>query len=111
MNETHEAPLIQTTPHPGEQPAPLSEIAGPQRSDRTLRHSGGDAPSLAMPVLAAESDEATDSATVSFLVQRALEVKKKEEEAKSGSWRSGRRHALKQEFVALLDILEERRST
>ena len=39
-----------------------------------MRRSSGDALSLAMPVLAAASDEAIGSATLSFLVQRALEV-------------------------------------
>ena len=72
-----------------------------------------------MSVLAAASDEAVDSATLSFLVQRALEVKeeeaeKKEEEAKLRKLeerkRRQRREALAQEFLALLYIPAERRS-
>ena len=38
-NETHEALRRQSTPHPETRLAPLSEVAGPQRSDRTVRRS------------------------------------------------------------------------
>ena len=44
--EPHYALQGQKTPPPGERPAPLSEVAGPQRSDRTARHSAGEAPLL-----------------------------------------------------------------
>ena len=81
----------------------------------------GNAPSLTVPVLAAASDEALDSATLSFFVQHSMEVKKKEEEAEKKEEeakrrkqeqrrRRQRRQELKPEFLALLDILEERRS-
>ena len=76
--ETHKAPRSRNTPHPRERPGLLPE-PGPQRSDRAVRRSSGDAPSLALPALAAESYEAIDSATLCFLVQRALDVKKEEE--------------------------------
>ena len=74
--ETHNASRSQNTPHPGERPGLLLEpgLELPHRASLI-----GDAPSLAMPVLAAGSDEAIDSA----LVQRALDVKKKEEERKA----------------------------
>ena len=45
VNETHEAPRRQTTPHLGERPS-LLLVPGPQRSDRTVRRFSGEAPSL-----------------------------------------------------------------
>ena len=69
-------------------PAPLSEVAGPQRSDRTARRSAGDGlPSLGLAALAGASGEAVDSAALSFLTGQALQVqneakeKEQEEEA------------------------------
>ena len=76
----HEAPPRQNTPHPGTRPEQLSEPPGPQRSDRTVRHSAGRAPSLAPPALAAAADDAVDSATVSFLLQVALSKEEEERE-------------------------------
>ena len=63
---------------PGTRPAPLSEVAGPQRCDRTVRGTSLGAPPLAAPQLAA--NETLDSAALSFLLNRALEEKEKEEE-------------------------------
>ena len=40
-HETHSGLRAPTPMPPGEWPAPLSEVAGPQRSDRTVRHSSG----------------------------------------------------------------------
>ena len=61
--ESHSGLRAPTPLPPGERPGLLQE-PGPQRSDRTVRSSSGDAPSLAMPVQAATSDEAIDSATL-----------------------------------------------
>ena len=104
----------QITPPPGVRPG-LPPEPGPQRSDRSLRRSAGDAPPLTVPVLAAAADEAVDSATLSFLVQRALEVNKKEEEAEKKEEeakkrkreelrRRQRRQELKREFLDLVDL-------
>ena len=49
--EPHNALRGQKTPPPGERLAPLSEVAGPQRSDRSMSHSAGDAPLLVVPSL------------------------------------------------------------
>ena len=76
--ETHSG-LRAPTPLPPEmRPAPLSEVAGAQRCDRTVRGTSLGAPSLAAPQLAA--NETLDSAALSFLLNRALEEKEKEEE-------------------------------
>ena len=77
-HEPHYALRGQKTPPPGERPAPLSEVAWPQRSDRSLRHSSGRAPSLALVPLA--GGDVTDDATVAFLLSAALSKKKEEEE-------------------------------
>ena len=115
-NEAHSVLLYQRSPPRGVRPGLLPE-AGPQRSDRTVRRSAGDTPPLAMLVLAAAPDEALDSATLTFLVQHALEAKMKrrrrriEEEAKLRSRRRRqRRQPLAQEFRALQGIPAERRS-
>ena len=56
-HETHIGLRAPTSP-PGERPARLSEVAGPRRSDRTVRHSSVPSLSLASPVLAAASSDA-----------------------------------------------------
>ena len=60
-------------------PAPLSEVAGPQ-----VAVTGGNVvasvPLLGAPSMADSSAEAIDGSTLSFLLQHALEVKRKEEE-------------------------------
>ena len=56
--------------------ARLSEVAGPQRSDRTVRRSSGEAPLQVVPTL--RRDDGVDGTAVSYLVQLAL--KKEEEE-------------------------------
>ena len=76
--ETHYALRGQKTPPPGERPAPLSEVAGPQRSDRTVRHSAGDAPLLVVPAL--RGDDGVDGTTLRFLLEQNLSLKKKQEE-------------------------------
>ena len=76
--ETHSG-LRAPTPLPqGMRLAPLSEVAGPQRCNRTVRGNSLGAPSLAAPQLAA--NETLDSAALSFFLNRALEEKEKEEE-------------------------------
>ena len=78
--EPHYALRGQKTPPPGERPAPLSEVAGPQRSDRTVRHSAGEAPLLVVPSL--RGADGVDGTTVSFLLAENLKLQKKEEEEK-----------------------------
>ena len=57
---TNNALRRQKAPPPGARPGLLAE-PGPQRSDRSLRHSSGDAlPTLSLPVLAGTSGEAAD---------------------------------------------------
>ena len=73
----HYALRGQETPPPGERPAPLSEVAGPQRSDRTVRHSAGEAPLLVVPSL--RGADGVDGTTVSFLLAENLKLQKEEE--------------------------------
>ena len=107
----HAGLRAQTAPPPGVRPG-LPLEPGPQRSDRTVRHSSGDSlPQLAMPSLAGAAGEAVDSATLAFLLSQSLaakeheEQKKREEEARKAhaEWRR-RRKKLKAEFLALLDL-------
>ena len=79
-HEPHYALRGQKTPPPGERPAPLSEVAGPQRSDRTVRHSAGEAPLLVVPSL--RGADGVDGTTVSFLLAENLKLQKEEEEEK-----------------------------
>ena len=79
MHETHNAPRSQTTPLPGKRPAPLPEVTGPQVAV-TDGYVAAGVPLLGAPSLAASSAEVIDGSTLSFLLQRALEVKRKEEE-------------------------------
>ena len=64
---------------------------GPQRSDRTVRHSAGDAPLLVVASLAG-GDE-VDATTVSFLLRENLMLQKirEEEEEKERMWREQRK--------------------
>ena len=78
--EPHYALRGQKTPPPGERPAPQSEVAGPQRSDRTVRHSAGRAPLLVVPSL--RSADGVDGTTISFLLAENLKLQKKKEEEK-----------------------------
>ena len=79
VHETHNALRSQTTPLPGKRPAPLSEVTGPQAAV-TDGYVAAGVPLLGVPSLADSSAEAIDGSTLSFLLQRALEVKRKEEE-------------------------------
>ena len=76
--EPHYALRGQKTPPPGERPAPLSEVAAPQRSDRTVRHSARDALLLVVPAL--RGDDGVDGTTLRFLLEQNLSLKKKQEE-------------------------------
>ena len=89
VHEKDDASRSQSTPHPGERPG-LPLEPGPQRSDRTVRHSSGDSlPQLAMPSLAGAAGEAVDSATLAFLLSQSLAAKKHEEQKKRGGGEGG----------------------
>ena len=62
----------------GSRPAPFAEVAGPQRSGRTVRHSAGDAPLQVVPAL--RGDDGVDGTTLRFLLEQNLSLKKKQEE-------------------------------
>ena len=79
VHETHNALRSQTTPLSGKRPAPLSEVTGPQAAV-TDGYVAAGVPLLGAPSLADSSAEAIDGSTLSFLLQHALEVKRKEEE-------------------------------
>ena len=51
---------------------------GPQRTDRTVRHSAGDTPLLVVPAL--RGDDGVDGTTLRFLLEQNLSLKKKQEE-------------------------------
>ena len=74
----HNAPRGQKTPPPGERSALLSEVAGPQRSDRSVRHSAGEASLLVVPSL--RGADGVDGTTVSYLLAGNLKLQKEEEE-------------------------------
>ena len=79
VHETHNALRSQTTPLPVKRPAPLSEVTGPQAAV-TDGYVAAGVPLLGAPSLADSSAEAIDGSTLSFLLQHALGVKRKEEE-------------------------------
>ena len=79
VHVTHNVPRSQTTPLPGKRPAPLSEVTGSQTAV-TDGYVAAGVPLLGAPSLAVSSAEAIDGSTHSFLLQHALEVKRKEEE-------------------------------
>ena len=123
-NATLDGLRAQKTPPPRERPSCLSD-PGPQRSDRTVRHSAGEAPSLLPPSLADAAADTVDHSSLAFFLKVALQLKKDEEEkearkvemeqvqAVKEQWRE-RRKVLKDEVMALLDLqsrssLQERR--
>ena len=79
VHEAHAALRGQKTPPPGVRPGSLLD-PGPQRSDRTVRHSAGEVPLLVVASLADASADGVDAATLSFLTASALEARRKEEE-------------------------------
>ena len=80
--EQHSGLRAQTTPPPGTRPAALTEPMSQQGVwPGAPRQPGHVVPSAAAPLLAAPAAEGIDAATLSFLPQRALDDKRKEEEA------------------------------
>ena len=73
---THDAVRGQKEPSPGPRLALLAEVAGPQRSDRTVRHSARDTPLSVVPTL--RGDDGVEGTTVSYLLSAALPKMKKE---------------------------------
>ena len=119
-----DAPRRQNAPHPGERPGCLVD-PGPRRSDRTVRHSAGEAPSLLPPSLADAAADVVDHSSLAFLLKASLRQRRKEDEeearkvemeqvlAVKEQWRA-RRKVLEDEFMALLNLesrssLQERR--
>ena len=94
--EPHYALRGQKTPPPGERPAPLSEVAGPQRSDRTVRHSAGEAPLLVVPSL--RGADGVDGTTVSFLLAENLKLQKEEEKERRRKRKEAEHEARMQEL-------------
>ena len=77
-NATHNGLRALKTPPPGERPGCFSDPR-PQRSDRTVRHSAGEAPSVLPPSLADAAADAVDHSSLAFLLKVALQLKKGEE--------------------------------
>ena len=103
IRAAHDGPRAQTAPPPGARPGILAE-PGPLRSDRSLRHSSGGAPSLALVSLA--GGDATDDATVAFLLSAALTKKKEEEEEE----RRKREEALRADERKKLEARDRKRA-
>ena len=78
-HEQHDGLRAQKPPLPGVRPGSLFD-PGPQRSDRTVRHSAGDAPLQVVPAL--RGDDGVDGTTLRFLLEQNLLLKKKQEEEK-----------------------------
>ena len=77
----HSGLRAQTTPPPGTRPAALTEPMSQQGVwPGAPRQPGHVVPSAAAPLLAVPAAEGIDAATLSFLLQRALDDKRKEEE-------------------------------
>ena len=100
VHEKYDAPRRQNAPHPGVRPGSLFD-PGPQRSDRTVRHSAGDTPLLVVPAL--RGDDGVDGTTLRFLLEQNLSLKKKQEEEKERKWRE-KRKVMKAEFMALMAL-------
>ena len=79
VHEKHDGPRAQERPLPGTRPERLSDAQEPQG---VLEHScpACGAPSLSMRVLADRAADGVDEAALSFLLWRALEDKRKEEQ-------------------------------
>ena len=100
-HEQHDGLRAQKPPLPGVRPGSLFD-PGPQRSDRTVRHSAGDTPLLVVPAL--RGDDGVDGTTLRFLLEQNLSLKKKqEEEEKERKWREQRK-VMKAEFMALMAL-------
>ena len=87
VHDAHDALRGQKTPPPGVRPGSLSD-PGPQRSDRTVRRSSGEAPLLTAPMLADAAAEAVDARTVRYLlIELAIEEARVALEPSRGSKR------------------------
>ena len=112
--EPHFALRGPTTPPPGERPGILAE-PGPQRSDRTVRHSAGAGlPTLALPSLAGSAAEAVDASTLTFLLGQNLERQRKKDEEEKRREKEEQEKLVEElakfdaELLALLRIPEDR---
>ena len=76
-HEQHDGLRAQKPPLPGVRPGSLLD-PGPQRSDRTVRHSAVDTPLQVLPAL--RGDDGVDGTTLRFLLEQNLSLKKKQEE-------------------------------
>ena len=100
-HEQHDGLRALIPPLPGVRPGSLFD-PGPQRSDRTVRHSAGDTPLLVVPAL--RGHDGVDGTTLRFLLEQNLSLKKKqEEEEKERKWREQRK-VMKAEFMALMAL-------
>ena len=79
-HETNDGPRAQSTPPPGLRPGVLQDPGPPLVEAVTVGYVAAGVPLLGAPSLADSSAEVIDGSTLSFLLQRALEVKRKEEE-------------------------------
>ena len=84
-HEQHDGLWAQKPPLPGVRPGSLFD-PGPQRSDRTVRHSAGDAPLQVVPAL--RGDDGVDGTTLRFLLEQNLLLKKKQEEEEKAKERA-----------------------
>ena len=80
-HKTHFGLRAATPLPPGTRPAPLSDVAGPQRSDRTVRRSAGEPPHAVVPSLAVDGGGVIDGASIRFLLSQTL-LKREDEKAK-----------------------------
>ena len=80
MHEENDASRSQTTPLPGVRPGVPLDRGLPLVEAVTVGYVAAGVPLLDAPSLAHSSAEVIDGSTLSFLLQRALEVKRKEEE-------------------------------
>ena len=86
VREQHYGLRAQKPPLPGMRPGSLLD-PGPQRSDRTVRHSAGEAPLLVVASLAG-GDE-VDATTVAFLLREHLNLRKEGEEGRGEAAEAG----------------------
>ena len=106
----------QTAPPPGTRPGILAD-PGPQRSDRTVRHSAGAGlPTLALPSLAGSAAEAVDTSALTFLLGQNLERQKMKDEEEKRKEKEVQEKLVEElakldtELLAILRIPEDRRT-
>ena len=76
----YDAPRSQKTPLPGVRPGVPLDLGPPGDEAVAVGYAAASVPLLGAPSLADSSAEAIDGSTLSFLLQHALEAKRKEEE-------------------------------